>query len=88
MAEVFDHDSGRSSPTACLTLVLVKEMVKNKDGADFDDVIQYVTGAMSVLQQNYNETELVNSMRMIQSYIKKENGETIITTASNTIRIH
>ncbi|XP_060603950.1 leucine-rich repeat serine/threonine-protein kinase 2-like [Ruditapes philippinarum] len=73
MAEVFDHDSGRSSPTACLTLVLVKEMVKNKDGADFDDVIQYVTGAMSVLQQNYNETELVNSMRMIQSYIKKEN---------------
>ena len=77
MAEEFDHDSGRSSPIASLTLALAKEMVENKDGGDFDDVMQYVKGAMSVLQKNYNEDELVNSLRMIQSCIKKENGELI-----------
>lgn len=76
MEDDFDHDSGRSSPLASVTLAFAKEMVKNQsqNGADFDDVIQYVAGALSVLQQNYNEEEILNSLRMLQSCIKKENG--------------
>ncbi|XP_053378034.1 leucine-rich repeat serine/threonine-protein kinase 2-like isoform X2 [Mercenaria mercenaria] len=77
MGDEFDHDSGRSSPLASLTLALAKEMVNKNDGTDFDNAIQYVVGAVSVLKQNYNEAELVNSLRMIQSCIKKENVDVL-----------
>lgn len=74
------HDSGRSSPLTSLTLVLAKEMVKNQNGVEYngvavDNLMQCSIAAISVLQQNYEESELLNSLRMIESCLKKENGK-------------